>query len=129
MRTPEPSTAIPSSSSSPSPAAAHGPAPAAGGNAGGGPLPHPREAVRGWRKARRDPVRERLGRRIDARKRCRNGSQLIAGAQPTLIVCAYHLQDHLWKIPLLIHSISPDYKFYLRAHGQSWETVCYAVPA
>jgi FkbM family methyltransferase len=48
---------------------------------------------------------------------------------PALIVCAYHTQSHLWEIPLLIDSIRKGYRFYLRPHGQIWETVCYAIPA
>jgi FkbM family methyltransferase len=52
----------------------------------------------------------------------------ISTAQPTLAVCAYHLQEHIWQIPLLIHSFHPGYRYYLRPHGQIWETVCYAVP-
>jgi len=54
--------------------------------------------------------------------------QLIAREKPALVVCAYHLQDHIWRIPLLIHSFNRDYRFYLRPHGQIWETVCYAIP-
>jgi FkbM family methyltransferase len=54
--------------------------------------------------------------------------QIIADRQPNLIVCVYHLQDHLWRIPLLIHSFNPNYRFYLRPHGQIWDTVCYAIP-
>jgi FkbM family methyltransferase len=53
---------------------------------------------------------------------------LISRHRPVLAVCVYHVQDHLWKLPLLIHSISPEYRFYLRPHGQIWESVCYAVP-
>jgi hypothetical protein len=45
-----------------------------------------------------------------------------------LAVCVYHVQNHLWKLPLLIHSLNPGYRFYLRPHGQVWETICYAVP-
>jgi len=55
--------------------------------------------------------------------------QIIARDRPGLAVCVYHLQDHLWKLPLLIHSLNPHYRFYLRPHGQVWETVCYAVAA
>jgi len=55
--------------------------------------------------------------------------QIIARDRPGLAVCVYHVQDHLWKLPLLIHSLNPHYRFYLRPHGQVWETVCYAVPA
>jgi FkbM family methyltransferase len=52
----------------------------------------------------------------------------VSAAQPSLAVCAYHLQEHIWQIPLLIHSFHPGYRYYLRPHGQIWETVCYAVP-
>lgn len=55
--------------------------------------------------------------------------KIIAEKRPVLVVCAYHLQNHIWRIPLLIHSFNQNYKFYLRPHGQIWETVCYAIPA
>jgi FkbM family methyltransferase len=56
-------------------------------------------------------------------------SQLIARCSPVLAICSYHRQDHLWKIPLLIHSFYPDYRFYLRPHfSEGWDLVCYAVP-
>ncbi len=58
-----------------------------------------------------------------------NGTRrIIENDKPALVVCAYHIQDHIWQIPLLIASIRRDYRFYLRSHGQIWETVCYAVP-
>jgi FkbM family methyltransferase len=58
-----------------------------------------------------------------------NGSRrIIKDNKPVLAVCAYHIQDHIWQIPLLIASIRTGYRFYLRPHGQIWETVCYAVP-
>lgn len=59
----------------------------------------------------------------------RGTARIISQTHPALAVCAYHLQDHLWKIPLLIHSLSEKYRFYLRPHGQIWELVCYAIPA
>ena len=53
----------------------------------------------------------------------------ITANSPILTVCSYHLQDHLWRIPLLIHEIQPDYRLYLRPHLlEGWDTVCYAVP-
>jgi FkbM family methyltransferase len=55
-------------------------------------------------------------------------ARIISRHRPALAVCAYHLQDHLWKIPLLIQSLNPNYRFFLRPHGQIWETVCYAIP-
>src|SRR5437868_9067030 len=43
--------------------------------------------------------------------------------------CAYHQQNHLWKIPLLIAEIAPSYRFFFRAHNEeAWDFVCYAVP-
>jgi FkbM family methyltransferase len=57
----------------------------------------------------------------------RGSQQLIRQRGPAIAACVYHIQDHLWKIPLLIHSLNQAYRFYLRPHGQIWETVCYAV--
>ena len=54
--------------------------------------------------------------------------QIIQDRRPSLAVCVYHVQSHLWEVPLLIHSFNPNYQFHLRAHGQIWETICYAVP-
>jgi len=54
--------------------------------------------------------------------------RIISEFRPALAVCVYHTQDHLWRLPLQIHSMNPDYRFHLRAHGTIWETVCYAVP-
>ncbi|MFM2378710.1 MAG: hypothetical protein RLZZ143_1288 [Cyanobacteriota bacterium] len=46
-----------------------------------------------------------------------------------LTVCAYHCQDHLWQIPLFLHSLSSQYRFFLRPHGvEVWDLICYAVP-
>jgi len=66
------------------------------------------------------------------------GSELaaLAGAKnvikqnlPVLAVCSYHSQDHLWKIPSLIHSYSDEYRFFLRPHLlEVWDLVCYAIP-
>jgi hypothetical protein len=39
------------------------------------------------------------------------------------------LQNDLWKIPLLIHSINPNYRFFLHPHKlEVWDLVCYAIP-
>lgn len=62
--------------------------------------------------------------------------QALSGAQhiikknlPVLAICAYHSQDHLWKIPALIHSFSDQYRFFLRPHLlEVWDLVCYAIP-
>ena len=44
-------------------------------------------------------------------------------------ICAYHRQEHLWQIPLLIRSFSDGYRFFLRRYAEEcWEMVCYAIP-
>jgi methyltransferase, FkbM family len=53
----------------------------------------------------------------------------IGKHHPKLAISAYHIQDHLWKIPLLIRSFYPGYRLYLRAHSRDfYDLVCYAVP-
>jgi FkbM family methyltransferase len=48
---------------------------------------------------------------------------------PVLAICLYHSQEHLWKIPALIKSISENYNLFLRRYSdECWELVCYAVP-
>jgi FkbM family methyltransferase len=55
--------------------------------------------------------------------------QTIARHSPVLAICSYHTQDHIWKIPHLIHSINPTYHFFLRPHlAEVWDLVCYAIP-
>ena len=59
-----------------------------------------------------------------------NGARrLISTKSPVLAVCVYHQQNHVWRIPLLMHEMSKDYRLYLRPHLlESWDLVCYAVP-
>jgi FkbM family methyltransferase len=53
----------------------------------------------------------------------------IRNHTPVLAICCYHSQDHLWKIPLLIQSLNPNYRFFLRPHDlEMWDLVCYAIP-
>jgi FkbM family methyltransferase len=40
--------------------------------------------------------------------------EIIARHSPVLAICVYHAQEHLWEIPLQIHSYNPGYRFYLR---------------
>ena len=47
--------------------------------------------------------------------------------RPKLAISLYHNDDDLTKIPLLIHEIVPEYKFYLRHHSPLYgDTVLYA---
>jgi FkbM family methyltransferase len=57
-------------------------------------------------------------------------AHLLQRYHPVLAVCVYHRNEHLWRIPNLIHSISGDYNLFLRRYAEEcWEMVCYAVPA
>lgn len=59
----------------------------------------------------------------------RGGMQLIREAMPVLAISAYHLLEDLWRLPQIIHEISPDYKLYLRRYAEDcWELVCYGIP-
>ena len=56
-------------------------------------------------------------------------AELLRRHQPILAICTYHRNEHLWDIPNLIHSISPDYHIFLRRYAEEcWEGVCYAIP-
>jgi FkbM family methyltransferase len=56
-------------------------------------------------------------------------ARTVAAHAPVLAVTVYHRQDHLWSLPLLVHRIRPDYRFFLRAHAEAcWDATMYAVP-
>jgi FkbM family methyltransferase len=66
------------------------------------------------------------GSEVDA---LRGASATIKRRRPILGICVYHRQEHLWEVPLLIHSLGEGYSFFLRPHDyDGWDTVCYAVP-
>ena len=57
---------------------------------------------------------------------------LIRKCNPKLAIAIYHNIDDLWEIPLLIHSINPGYRLYIRKYKGVLgyflnEVVCYAV--
>jgi FkbM family methyltransferase len=54
----------------------------------------------------------------------------IERCHPALEVSAYHLQSHLWEVPLSIAAIAPgQYRHFLFAHGtEGWDLVCHSVP-
>jgi FkbM family methyltransferase len=55
--------------------------------------------------------------------------EAIRAHGPVIAVCVYHLQNHLWKIPLMLRDWRDDYAFFLRPHNEEgWDLVCYAVP-
>jgi FkbM family methyltransferase len=55
--------------------------------------------------------------------------KLIEKYTPILAISTYHLQNHLWRLPLLVKKICDDYSFFLIPHGQNGlESVFYAIP-
>lgn len=57
--------------------------------------------------------------------------ETIRNFSPKLMISAYHRNEDLFSLPLLIHQLQPSYKLYLRHHLYipAWETNLYAVPA
>ena len=53
----------------------------------------------------------------------------IAKYKPKLLVSAYHRSEDLFSLPLLVHSIRPDYQIFLRHHPYipEWDTNYYFV--
>ncbi|WP_312518719.1 FkbM family methyltransferase [Anaerospora sp.] len=53
--------------------------------------------------------------------------KILVEDKPDLAISVYHKNDDIWRLPLLIHSIVPEYKFFLRSHGiYGVDTVLYA---
>jgi FkbM family methyltransferase len=58
------------------------------------------------------------------------GRAVLASAGPLLAISAYHVQDHLWRLPLAVHELVPGHRLALRPHNEEgWDLVLYAVPA
>ncbi len=59
----------------------------------------------------------------------KGGEELLRKFKPKLNVAAYHKSEDIFKIPLLIKSINPDYKIHLRHHPYipAWDTLFYCV--
>lgn len=59
----------------------------------------------------------------------KGAGKIIKGISPNLAVSVYHKPDDLWKIPLLINDMNPEYNFYLRQHGEDgMDLVLYTQP-
>ena len=53
----------------------------------------------------------------------------IQATAPVVAVCVYHLQSHLWEIPLQLQQYHPGYSYSLCPHvADGWDLVLYAVP-
>lgn len=46
--------------------------------------------------------------------------------KPKLAICLYHKTEDMWTIPLYLHSIVPEYKFYCKKNNIIHEFVLYA---
>ena len=55
--------------------------------------------------------------------------QVIQRDRPILAICVYHSQQDIWRLPLLIRTLCPEHRMYLKAYrGDGIQTVVYAVP-
>jgi FkbM family methyltransferase len=53
--------------------------------------------------------------------------EIIQTCKPKLAISLYHQVFDLWRIPLLVHDILPEYRLYIRHHNNNYsETVLYA---
>ena len=52
---------------------------------------------------------------------------IIRTHYPKLAICIYHELSHRWEIPILLHAMAPDYKFYLKKSQPHCETVLFAI--
>jgi FkbM family methyltransferase len=58
----------------------------------------------------------------------KGAKKTIQKYKPKLAICVYHKPQDLWKIPLYIKELNPDYELSLRHHtGLKYDTVCYAI--
>lgn len=59
----------------------------------------------------------------------RGASEILRNHRPILIICLYHALEHLWKIPLYLKRLIPEYDLFLRRYSdECWEIMCYALP-
>lgn len=54
----------------------------------------------------------------------------ITNDYPKLAIYVHQIISDIWEIPMLLHIIRPDYKYYLRhfEKDENWETILYAIP-
>lgn len=57
-------------------------------------------------------------------------SQNIAHYSPKMMISLYHRNEDIFELPLLVKTINPNYKLYIRhqLYIPAWETNLYAVP-
>lgn len=56
----------------------------------------------------------------------RGAEELIKNRRPKMAICIYHRPKDLWQIPIYIHSLVPEYRMFIRHHGNIYyDTVLY----
>jgi FkbM family methyltransferase len=55
----------------------------------------------------------------------KGAEQLIKRNRPYLAICLYHRKNDLLEIPMYLHELMPEYKFYLRG---GYHTILWAIP-
>jgi hypothetical protein len=59
----------------------------------------------------------------------RGAQRIIRRDRPILAICSYHLQNHLWEVPLLMSELLDRASLALMSHCMDgFDTVCYAIP-
>ena len=60
----------------------------------------------------------------------RGGARTISACQPKLNIALYHRVGDIFELPLLVHSLLPEHKLYIRhfPYYPAWDTNLYAVP-
>jgi len=59
----------------------------------------------------------------------RGSRETIRLHRPAIAACIYHLPDHLWRVPFLLHELAPTHRLFLRIHGfNGFDAVAYALP-
>lgn len=59
----------------------------------------------------------------------RGAAATLAAYKPKLSISAYHRSEDMFAIPLLVHSLNPAYRIYLRRHKYipCWESIFYCI--
>lgn len=62
-------------------------------------------------------------------KALEGAKQTIRTCRPKLYICAYHRSEDMYALPLKVHEICPDYRFYFCHHPYipAWESNFYGV--
>lgn len=57
------------------------------------------------------------------------GRKILEEHKPKMNVAAYHKSEDIFRLPILINSINPDYKIHLRHHPYipAWDTLFYCI--